>query len=418
VRETADVAVVGGGPAGLAAAAELSRAGAGRVVVLDREAEPGGTPRHAHHQGFGIRDLRRVLSGPRYAARVAELAAAAGAELRVDTQVTGWTEDGALDLTGPGGRTLLSARAVVLATGCRERPRSARLVPGSRPLGVMTTGMLQQLVYLRGEAPGGRAVVVGAEHVSFSALLTLAHGGARAAAMVTEHPHHQTFAAFRAGAALRFRAPLLTRTRLAAIHGPRRVESVELTNLDTGEGSELPCDLVVFTADWIPDHELAVLAGVALDPATRGPAVDPALRTSRPGLFAAGNLLHGAETADVAALSGRHVAAGVLRYLEGEDWPEARVPIRCEAPLGWISPSEISASSGPPPRGRFLLRAREALAAPRVELAQNGRRLWRGRQRRLGPGRSAALPCGWTADVDVSGEPVVARIAGGPRRGR
>jgi hypothetical protein len=306
----------------------------------------------------------------------------------------------------------------VLATGCRERPRSARLVPGSRPEGVMTTGMLQQLVYLRGDAPGRRAVVVGAEHVSFSALLTLAHGGARAVAMVTEQPHHETFAALRAGAALRFRAPLLTRTRLGAIRGRRRVEAVELTNLDTGEVRELPCDLVVFTADWIPDHELAVLAGVAMDPATRGPAVDPALRTTRPSVFAAGNLLHGAETADVAALSGRHVAAGVLRYLEGEDWPEERVPIRCEAPLGWIAPNEISASSGAPPRGRFLLRAREALAAPRVELAQNGRRLWRGRLRRLGPGRSAGLPCGWTADVDVSGGPVVARIASGRRRGR
>ena len=122
----------------------------------------------------------------------------------------------------------------------------------------MTTSMLQQLVYLRHERPGRRAVVVGAEHVSFSALLTLSHGGARAVAMTTEHPRHQTLAAFRAGAALRFRAPLHTRTRVSAIRGRRRVEAVELTDLDTGATREVECDLVVFTADWIPDHELAV----------------------------------------------------------------------------------------------------------------------------------------------------------------
>src|SRR5581483_5222325 len=110
----------------------------------------------------------------------------------------------------------------------------------------------------------------------------------------------------------------------------RRVEAVELTDLDTGATNEVECDLVVFTADWIPDHELAVLAGAELDPLTRGPAIDPALRTSRPGIFAAGNLLHGAETADVAALSGDHVAAAVASHLDGEPWPLARVPIRCE----------------------------------------------------------------------------------------
>ncbi len=108
--------------------------------------------------------------------------------IRTHTQVTGWSDEGALELNQPTRRSKLEARASVLATGCRERPRAARLVPGSRPQGVLTTGALQQLVYLLGERSGRRAVVVGAEHVSFSALLTLAHGGARAVAMVTEQP--------------------------------------------------------------------------------------------------------------------------------------------------------------------------------------------------------------------------------------
>jgi thioredoxin reductase len=414
VREAADVAVVGAGPAGLTAATELRRAGAGRVVVLEREAEPGGIPRHARHQGFGVRDLRRAMSGPRYAARIAERATASGAELRTEVQATGWSDDGELELTSPEGRTAMRARAVILATGCRERPRSARLVPGSRPQGVMTTGMLQQLVYLRRERPGRRALVVGAEHVSFSALLTLSHGGARAVAMITELPRHQSLAVIRAGAAVRFRTPLLTRTRLSAIRGRRRVEEVELTDLEAGAIQTLACDLVVFTADWIGDYELAVLGGAALDPATGGPLVDPVLRTSRPGLFAAGNLLHGAETADVAALSGRHVAAGVVGHLDGEPWPSACVPIRCERPLQWISPSAVAAlpagADAAPPRGRFLLRSREALTAPLVELSQDGRDLWRGRPARLGPGRSARLPFAWTRSVDPDGDVIIARV--------
>jgi thioredoxin reductase len=412
-REEVDVAIVGAGPAGLTAAAALGRAGAGRVVVLEREGAPGGIPRHAHHQGFGLRDLRRVMSGPRYAARIADRASSAGAELRVETQVTGWSTDGALELTNPGGRSRLKARAVVLATGCRERPRSARLVAGSRPQGVMTTGMLQQLVYLRGETPGRRAVVVGAEHVSFSALLTLSHGGARAAAMVTEQPRHQSLAAFRAAAAARFRVPLLTRTRVSAIRGRRRVESVGLTDLDTGKAREIECDLVIFTADWVPDQELAALAGASLDPPSRAPSVDAALRTSRPGLFAAGNVLHGAEVADVAALSGRHVAAGVIRHLEGGPWPSARVPIQCDPPLLWISPSVLTAATSAdasPPRDRFLLRSQQALRHARIRLAQDGRTLWSGGLRRLGSGRSTSIPSAWARDVDAAGGPIVASL--------
>ena len=412
-REAADVAVVGGGPAGLAAAAQIRRAGAARVVVLEREAEPGGIPRHAKHQGFGIRDLHRAMSGPRYAARLADDADRVGAELRTEAQVTGWATDGALELTEPGGRSLLDARAVVLATGCRERPRSARLVPGSRPQGVMTTSMLQQLVYLRHERPGRRAVVVGAEHVSFSALLTLSHGGARAVAMTTEHARHQTLAPFRAGAAVRFRAPLHTRTRVSAIHGRRRVEAVELTDLDTGATREVECDLVVFTADWIPDHELAVLAGIELDPLTKGPAIDAGLRTTLPGVFAAGNVLHGAETADVAALDGRHVAAAVARHLGGGEWPTARVPIRCEPPLGWMAPNAVDAregTDGVPPRSRFLLRAAERLDRPRVEISQEGRQLWAGRLRWLDPGRSMRVPASWTAAVEPNRGAVTVRV--------
>jgi len=405
------VVVIGAGPAGLAAALELRRRGTTDVVVIDRESEVGGIPRHAKHQGFGLRDLRRPLSGPAYARRYAALAASAGAELRTDTMVTGWSPDGPLELTGPRGTETIEPDALILATGCRERPRSARLVPGSRPEGVMTTGTLQQLVYLKRRRVGERALIVGAEHVSFSALLTLAHGGARAVGMATELPRHQSLALFRAGAALRWRAPLWTRTAVTAIHGRPRVEEVELTDLDSGAARSVECDTVVFTADWIPDHELAVMGGLELDPGTRGPRVDAALRTSRPGVVAAGNLLHGAETADVAALSGRHAAGATDGVVRGAHWPEPGVPVECEPPLDWIAPNVVTPGAGPPPRGRFALRSREFARRPRVEIAQDGRPLWSRHVARLVPGRSARLPGDWTAAVDPAGGPVRVRLA-------
>jgi thioredoxin reductase len=400
------VIVVGGGPAGLACAIELRRLGIPDVVVLDREECAGGIPRHCAHQGFGVRDLRRVLSGPRYARRYVELAKRAGVRLSAKTMVTGWSAGGALDVTSPEGRETVHPPAIVLATGCRERPRPARLIPGSRPEGVLTTGLLQQLVELRGPRAGTRAVIVGAEHVSFSALMTLAHAGVKVVGMATDLPKHQSLAVVRAAAALRYRVPLWTRTAVTEIRGQARVEEVELLDLDTRRKRVIACDTVVFTGDWIPDHELAVMAGAALDPGTRGPRVDTALRTTRTGIFAVGNLLQGAEPADLAALSGRHAAAFVRSWLTaGETWHHHRIAITCREPLHWISPNAVSDREAPP-RGCFVLRSSAFLTRPRLELRQDGRVLWSARARKLVPGRSTSLPSGWLSRVDLEGGPI------------
>jgi thioredoxin reductase len=399
--------VVGGGPSGLAAAIGLREFGIEPVTVIEREREAGGIPRHSDHTGFGLRDLRTVTSGPRYAARYRELAEASGVEVVAETMVTGWDAERALRVTGPAGRWELEPPAVVLATGCRERPRAARLVPGSRPAGVMTTSTLQQLVHLRGKKVGHRAVIIGAEHVSFSAVATLAHAGASVAGLVTELPKHQSLAAFRAGAAVRYRAPVWSRTAISAIHGDQRVESVELTELGSGRTRTVECDLVVFTADWIPDHELAVMAGCDLDPGSLGPLVDQGLRTTRPGVFAAGNLLHPAETADICALDGRHVAASVSAYLRGSrEWPSG-VRLLARDPIAWVAPNLLIAAGHHPPRGRFLFRSREFVRRARVRVRQDGRGLWRARIGRLVPGRSAHIPSEWAESVDPAGGPVL-----------
>ena len=411
---SAGVVVVGAGPAGLSAAIELRRLGAGPVLVADREESPGGVPRHSWHTGYGLRDLRRVMTGPAYARALTSAAVAAGAELRTGTTVTGWTPgpDGshAVTMTSPGGPETVAAAAVLLATGCRERPRTARLVPGDRPAGVMTTGELQQRVYLGGERLAGRALVVGAEHVSFSAALTLAHAGADVVALVTEHERQQSYAAFRFGAAVRWRVPVWTSSAVRRIAGRGRLEGCEVADVRTGAARFVPCEVVVFTGDWIPDHELARLAGLAMDAGTRGPAVDATLSTSQTGVFAAGNLVHAAETADIAALSGRHAARHIAALLAGE--PAASVagatrrPILVTPPLQWISPNTIGGSAAPPPLGRFVLRSADFRRGARLEVRQDGRLLARSRPARLVPGRPVHLGAGWLGRVDPAGGPV------------
>ncbi|HXQ23118.1 MAG TPA: FAD-dependent oxidoreductase [Candidatus Acidoferrales bacterium] len=402
-----DVLVAGGGPAGLAAAIELRRLGTPRVLVVDREEQAGGIPRHAAHVGFGLRDMHRLLTGPRYAARYVHLAERAGVEMRIATSVTGWSGAGTVSLTSPAGLTEVTASAIVLATGCRERPRAARLVPGGRPLGVFTTGALQQLVYLHHQPVGRRAVVIGAEHVSFSAVLTLAHAGARTVAMITEHPRHQSYLPYKWLSATRLRVPILTSSRVTEIVGRKRVEAVQVTDTQTGAVRVLECDTVVFTGDWMPDHELARRGGLVMDPATRAPRVDCGLRTSVRGVFAAGNLLHAAETADVAALSGRHAARAAHTFLTSGNWPdEPPLPIQCEPPLLWVSPSAIGPHPLQPPHGHFILRAREYAFNATLVVRQAQRGLWRCRVRRLIPNLPIHVPAAWVAELDPRGEAV------------
>jgi thioredoxin reductase len=404
--ERADVVVIGAGPSGLAAAESLARHGAS-VVVLDRESEPGGIPRHSDHPGYGLRDLRRALSGPAYARAWTDRAVAAGADVRTSSTVTGWDAQRVVTVTAPTGRYALAAGAIVVATGCRERPRPARLVAGDRPPGVLTTGLLQQLVHLQhrraGEAGiGRRAVVVGAEHVSYSAVVTLAEAGVRTVAMVTDQPTHTSYGAFDLAARARWRFPLLTDTRVVALHGRDRLRAVEVGHLGDGRRGWIEADTVVFTGDWIADHELARRHGLGVDSASSGVAVDAGLRTTAPGVFAVGNVVHPAETADVCALDGRHVATAVERWLEGPLWPAAGAPVVVEPPLLWVAPSRLTETS-PPARGRLLLRTSRAARLPQLTVRQGDLTLWQGRVAHAVPSRPLSIPTRrWLRAVDLS----------------
>jgi thioredoxin reductase len=371
-----DVLVVGAGPAGLTAAADLARLGYD-VLVAERERQPGGIPRHTDHLGYGLRDLHRVLSGPQYARRLVDRSVDAGAVIRTGTTVLDVTGTGAT-LVAPGGTESVTARAVLLATGVRERPRAARLVPGDRPAGVLTTGALQQFSMLR-QRVGSRAVVVGAEHVSFSAVLTLRHAGCEVVTMTTSFLRHQSYGALRWATAGRYRVPIRTGVDIAAIDGRRRVERVRLT-----DGTTIDCDTVVFTGGWIPDHELAVRAGCATLPIAKAPAVTGGFHTSVLGVFAVGNLVHPAEAADVCALDGRRVVASLVGHLDGAPWP-GPATIEVEPPIAWATWSGrgVTLRVGEPSRGRIEVRA-------------DGHVVATGRRRVLVPNRSitVAVPSG------------------------
>ncbi|HZF92573.1 NAD(P)/FAD-dependent oxidoreductase [Streptomyces sp.] len=393
-----DVLVVGAGPAGLTAAATLAARGAGRVEVLERERTPGGVPRHCAHGGFGT--WRRPLTGPRLARELAQAAVRAGAVVRTSVTALDWA--GPLDLAtvGPQGPETLRARAVVLATGARERPRAARLVPGTRPAGVYTTGELQQAVHLYRQPIGTRAVIVGAEDVSYAAAGTVRRAGAEVAALVTDLPGPRTTPTRALDARLRRGVPLLTGTTVAELLGHGRLSGVRIRHHD-GRTAVLPCDTVVFTGDFVPDHELARHGGLVLDPRTRGPAVDGALRTSRPGVFAAGNVLHAVEPAATAAREGALVATAVTAALAGAARP-AGVPLTVDPPLRWITPQRVTPADALP----YTLRTASRLTRPLLEVTQDDRVLHRERVRGAAAGRSLTLTAQWTHRVDPRGGPV------------
>jgi thioredoxin reductase len=384
-----EVVIVGAGPTGLSAATELGRLGIGPVLVVDREPEAGGIPRHSAHQGFGLRDLHRSLSGPRYAEILHDRARRSGAEIELSTTVTdlSFNGDPRLEVTAPSGRRELGARAVLLATGARERPRAARLIPGDRGSGVFTTGQLQQWV-AAGLPVGRRAVVLGAEHVSYSAVLTLRHAGVRTIGLITEFERAQSVRGAAGVMRTLFGAPTMSNHRVVALHGSPRLEAVEVEDLASGARRMLEADVFVATGDWIPDHDLARRSGLDLDPATLGPRTDARGRTSTTGVLAAGNLVHPVETADRCALRGRAAAHGLSRVLSGAG-QQSRVRVHADAPLSWVWPNLLE--PGAPPE-RLVLRTASFLRGAKVRATQNGRTLGAARLHGGVPNQHSWLP--------------------------
>lgn len=285
--ESLDVAIIGAGPAGLAAARKLVDGGVTNVAVFEREPEAGGVPRHCGHLGFGWQAFHRFWSGPRFAAELRR--STKDLDVRLSSTVLSISPDGRLEIHRPTGISTLWARRILIATGARETPRAARFAPGTRPPGVMNTGALQQMVYLHKLKPFSHPVIIGTEWVSFSALLTCRHLGIRPAAMIEENAATTAPGAGRIFSRLVFGVPVMTGTKLIAVEGTRRVEAVEVER--EGKRQRIACDGVVFTGRFRPENTLFARGELALVPETGSPHLSEGLRTDNPVFYAAGNVL-------------------------------------------------------------------------------------------------------------------------------
>ncbi|MCP4671399.1 MAG: FAD-dependent oxidoreductase [Desulfobacula sp.] len=287
--DNCDVAIIGAGPAGLAAATALKKEGIGRVLVLEREAQAGGIPRHCGHPPFGVLEYARVMTGPSYAKKNVKTAREAGVDIALKTSVTQLGPKGELDIVSPMGRGKIKAKRVLLATGVRETPRSARLVSGNRMIGIHTTGSLQSMVYLKNLIPFRNPVVVGTEIVSFSALFTCKKAGIKPVAMVEEKIRPSVLWPLHKAARL-FNVPLYLNSQLIDIIGKDRVKAVLVCD-GKGDIHKIVCDGVLFTGLFTPESALVRMSHLKLDYDTRSPVIDKFGHCSDMAYYAAGNLL-------------------------------------------------------------------------------------------------------------------------------
>lgn len=384
---THDVLILGAGPAGLAAGAELKRLGIRDVVVLEREQSAGGVPRHCGHTGFGWKEFRRVLTGPSYAQRLVN--AAAGIDVRTGSTALALEDGGRVRIATAHGVETIAGRHVLLALGTRETPRSARLISGTRPWGVFTTGALQQLVYLARVVPCKRAVIVGTELVSFSNLMTMRHAGIKPVAMIEESerilaPHPGAWIA-----RLAFGARVLTRTRVVAIHGSGRVTGVEVER--DGVRETLACDGIVFSGRFVPETAIVRPSHLEIDPATGGPIVDQYGRCSDPIFFAAGNVLRPVEASWTAWEEGRAVAHAIAASLHGAlPLAAASVSLEAHASVRYVCPQRIASPAPLPAALPFNLRVAQP-GRGRLRVRSGKHELW-GQERHLLPERRILIP--------------------------
>ncbi|WP_409521650.1 NAD(P)/FAD-dependent oxidoreductase [Pseudomonas sp.] len=384
-----DVAIVGGGPAGLAAAERLKRLGFADVVVLERDSEAGGVPRHCGHYPFGMREFKRLFKGPELARRLVQRCLDAGVRILTQTSVISLHAGPELLVSTPQGLHRLRASRVILATGVRESSRAARLIGGSKPGGVLSTGALQSMIHLSGQRPFLRPVILGSELVSFSAVLTCREAGIRPLAMIEENARPTAWKAATLLPRL-FGVELCFSTRLLAIHGRERVEAVELQTGDTTR--LLETDGVIVSGRFLPEASLLQDSHLELDPATGGPVVDQFGRCSDPTYLAAGNLLRPVETAGWSWREGCQIADAIERDVNGQlAAPGQPIELHCAHPaLRYVMPQRIQPGSGCNGFGQLQLRVDQAVSGE-LQLVHDSRILWRKRVSAL-PERRLLVP--------------------------
>ncbi len=309
-----DVAIIGSGPAGIAAATGLVRAGIDNIVVFERESDIGGIPRHTHHASFGLLVFKHPVSGPKFIKKL--LKRCPNVQFQTSTTVTAIKKGGILEIATSNGSKTLRARHIVLATGARETPRHPRLVSGLRPMGVMTTGALQQFVYAQNLKPFKQAVIIGTELVSFSALWTLRQAGIKPMAMIEAGPRIKAYRPATIFARL-LGVPIYYNSHVVDISGMDRFTDIKIENTD-GKKQGITCDGLIFSGNFTGDNSLARASHLELNSKNQIPLMDQNGFSSDPDISVIGNAAHPADMGDQCYIEGLKAGQEIAKTLHSK----------------------------------------------------------------------------------------------------
>lgn len=335
-----DIVVIGGGPAGLAAAVSAKRNGVDSILVLERDRELGGILNQCIHNGFGLHTFQEELTGPEYAQRFVERLKEETITYRLNTMALRVSKEKEVTaLNGEDGILEVRAKALILAMGCRERARGALRIPGYRPAGVYSAGTAQRLVNIEGRLPGRKAVILGSGDIGLIMARRMTLEGAKVQVVVELMPYSGGLRRNIVQCLDDFQIPLKLSHTVVRVEGKKRVEGVVIAQVDEsrrpipGTEEHYECDTLLLSCGLIPENELSKGMGIELSPVTAGPLVNERLETSRGGVFACGNVLHVHDLVDFvseeAALAGKYAA----QYVKGSQRQDASVEKESGVPL-------------------------------------------------------------------------------------